>query len=270
MRQSELVFLKLGGSLITDKTRRETPRLDIIARVGLEIARALEACPNLRVVLGHGSGSYGHYAAQEHGVHRGHLKDWRGYAATSAVAQRLNRLVVDSLLERGVPVVSVQPSASALCRGGELIEMMVTPIEVLLDRGLVPLVYGDVALDEEQGCAIVSTEQILAYLAQRLCPSRMVVAGDVNGVFSADPQRDDEASHIPVVSSLNVDQVTRLLTASSCVDVTGGMAGKVRILFQLIESQPLLTIQLISGMREGAVEASLKGETGGEGTLLRL
>jgi len=269
LRSSELVFLKLGGSLVTEKSRRETPRLAIVERVSLEIAQALRDRPNLRLLIGHGSGSYGHYAAEEYGVHRGYLKDWQGYAVTSAAAQRLNRLVLDALLRRGIPVVSVQPSASVLCRNGELVEMAVLPVKMLLDRGLVPLVYGDVALDEEQGCAIVSTEQVFAYLAQSLYPDRMIIVGEVDGVLTADPRSDKAASTIPEISSLNVHRVADLLAGSRGVDVTGGMLGKVKVLFQLIESQRQLTVRLISGMREGAVEAALKGEAEGEGTLIR-
>jgi isopentenyl phosphate kinase len=56
----ELVFLKLGGSLITDKTRPYTPRLDILALLAEQIAAA-----NVRMVLGHGSGSCWHTAAKE-------------------------------------------------------------------------------------------------------------------------------------------------------------------------------------------------------------
>ena len=269
MRSSEVVFLKLGGSLITDKSRRETPRLGVIERLGQEIAQALDSRPSLRLVLGHGSGSYGHYSAQEYGVHRGHLEDWAGYAVTSAAAQRLNRVVTDLLLEKGVPVVSVQPSASVFCRGGKIVEMVVTPVEVLLNHGLVPLVYGDVALDGEQGCAIVSTEQVFAYLAKELRPHRMVVAGEIHGVFTADPRGDEGARPIPEISSLNVGRVMKLLTASHGVDVTGGMLGKVEVLFQLVKRERQLTIRLVSGLREGAVGAALRGEAEGEGTLLR-
>ena len=122
---SELVFVKLGGSLITDKLRYETPRLAVIARLAKEIQAALEAKPDLKLVLGHGSGSFGHFVADRYKVHEGHLKDWRGYVETAAAAQRLDRLVLDALLAEGVRAVNVQPSASARCHQGELIEMAV-------------------------------------------------------------------------------------------------------------------------------------------------
>ena len=51
----ELVFLKLGGSLITDKTQPYTPKLDIIEDAALQISTALRTQPDLRLVIGHGT-----------------------------------------------------------------------------------------------------------------------------------------------------------------------------------------------------------------------
>ena len=62
----ELVFLKLGGSLITDKTQAYTARLDKLADLATQIAHSLQTHPDLRLVLGHGSGSFGHTAAKKY------------------------------------------------------------------------------------------------------------------------------------------------------------------------------------------------------------
>ena len=53
---SRLTFLKLGGSLITDKTHPRTPRPESLARLASEIAAALGEDPALALILGHGSG----------------------------------------------------------------------------------------------------------------------------------------------------------------------------------------------------------------------
>ncbi|MEZ4718850.1 MAG: hypothetical protein R2851_22555 [Caldilineaceae bacterium] len=42
---AERIFLKLGGSLITDKRAPETPRLDVIHRLAAEIAAARPKYP---------------------------------------------------------------------------------------------------------------------------------------------------------------------------------------------------------------------------------
>lgn len=265
---SELVFVKLGGSLITDKRRSETPRPAVIQRLAQEIHTALELRPDLQLVLGHGSGSFGHFAAERFRVHEGHLKDWRGYAETGAVAQRLNRLVTDALLAEGVRAVSLQPSASARCHHGELMEMAIEPVVQLLKAGAVPLVYGDVALDDAQGCAIISTEQVLIYLAQALRPQRILMVGEVAGVFSGDPQRDTIVRLIPEISSRNYAEIEHMLTSSFGIDVTGGMFSKVRLLYQLVQDQPNLQVRIVTGRRNGVLQRTMTDPLYQEGTLL--
>lgn len=265
---SELVFLKLGGSIITDKRRYETPRSMVIARIAKELSAGLQARPDLKLLVGHGSGSFGHFVADKYHVHEGNLTDWHGYAETGAAAQRLNRLVIDALLAEGVPAVSLQPSASALCHDGELVEMALDPIVKLLQHGAVPLVYGDVALDDVQGCTIVSTEQILAFLARYLRPQRIIVVGEVPGVYSGDPQRDSIVRLIPEITSRNYQQVRQMLSTSFGVDVTGGMLSKVDTLFELIREQPNLTVRIITGRRNRLIEQVLLDPDLREGTLL--
>jgi isopentenyl phosphate kinase len=265
----ELVFLKLGGALITDKSREATAREEVIRRAAREIKEALEARPDLRLLVGHGSGSFGHFVAQRHGLLEEGPPNWRGYAETGAAAARLNRLVTDTFLAEGMSVVSIQPSASAHCWDGELIRMEIGPIELMLRHGLVPLVYGDVALDEMRGCTIISTEQIFAYLAHHLEPARIVLAGEVEGVFTADPLRDQSAQLIPEISHQNFDRVEHKLAGSHGVDVTGGMLTKVRVMYALVQEYPELKVQLISGRRPGMIKRALLEPDLDEGTTIR-
>ena len=76
-----LIYLKLGGSLITQKDKPETARLDVLERLTLEIARARKTRPELQLVLGHGSGSFGHVSAQRHGT-RGGVNSEAGWFAS--------------------------------------------------------------------------------------------------------------------------------------------------------------------------------------------
>ncbi len=265
----ELVFLKLGGSLITDKNKEATARERVIRRGAREIREVLEARPDLRLLVGHGSGSFGHFAAQRYGLLQAGPPNWQGYAETGAAAARLNRLVTDIFLAEGIPVVSIQPSASARCYSGELVFIETEPIEVTLRHHLVPLVYGDVALDEVRGCTIISTEQIFAYLAHHLEPARIVLAGEAEGVFTADPLRDESARLIPEISRHNLQQVKVMLTGSHGVDVTGGMLTKVQIMYALVQERPELKVQLISGQQRGMIKRALLELDLEEGTSIR-
>ena len=141
------IFLKLGGSLITDKRQPYTARHEVIGRLADETRQALDQNPHLGLRIGHGSGSFGHWAAKpystQEGVHS--PAQWRGYAKVAASASRLNRIVTDAFLKADVPVLSIQPSASAQCHAYGLESLNTWPIHRALTHGLVPLLYGDVA-----------------------------------------------------------------------------------------------------------------------------
>ena len=268
-KDRELIFLKLGGSLITDKRTPKVARQEVIHCAAQEVQRALAKKKSLSLVLGHGSGSFGHIPALKYGTREGATSPeaWRGYAETSSAASRLNQLVRDIFLEEGVGVVSCQPSASALCRGGKLIHLEMRPLHHLLAHDLIPIVYGDVAIDELWGSTIISTEEIFRYLARRLSPKCIVLAGQVGGVYTADPLLDESACLIGEISPRNFAQVERLLAGSHGIDVTGGMLSKVRSMYELVCEQPSLTVRVISGMRAGLIERVLLEDIG-EGTLI--
>jgi isopentenyl phosphate kinase len=267
---SELVFLKLGGSVITDKNRPFTARPEVIRRLGREIGQALAARSAMRLVVGHGSGSFGHVVGQKYRTREGivNAESWRGFAETAAAAARLNRLVTDLLLAEGIPVVSFQPSATARCRGGALVYFDTTPLRQVLEAELVPLVYGDVAVDAVQGFTIVSTEQIFDAIARELPPARIVLAGVVDGVYQADPLAQPGAVRYAEITADNWHEVETVLGGSHGTDVTGGMLGKVRDMIHLVQAQPHLQIRVISGEIPGNVASALADGDSRIGTLI--
>lgn len=263
-----MIFLKLGGSAITDKTREATARVEVIQRLAREVARARAARPGLELVIGHGSGSFGHYAAKKFNF--GAHGNWRAFAETGAAAARLARLVTDMFLAEGVPVVALPPSASARCREGELVELALAPIRAALAHNLVPLVHGDVAFDETREMTIVSTEMVFAYLAQHWQPTRIILAGVVDGVFTADPLTDPSAQLIREITPQMFPKIQAQLRGASGVDVTGGMLTKVQIMLALIERLPNLRVHIVNALRAGMIEHALVNDACEAGTLLRV
>lgn len=267
---TELVFLKLGGSLITDKASPQTARPEVIRRVAREIRAALDESRGLRLLLGHGSGSFGHPVASKFGIQEGlaDTDNWWGYAETAVVAARLNRLVSESCLAEGIPALPIQPSASSLCENGSLLHLEVTPLEKALRRRLVPVVYGDVSFDSAQGSAIISTEEIFAYLAPLLHPSRVILAAQVEGVFTADPLKEAGTRPLREITASELQEVETLLAGSAATDVTGGMLGKVRTMCRLIQDEPQATVRIISGEKPGLIREALLNRTREQGTLI--
>ena len=250
---SELVFIKFGGSLITDKRQRETPRQDVLQRLAKELQAAREADPTLRMVLGHGSGSFGHWEASRHDTQDGvrTAEAWRGFAQVSAAAARLNRLVTDTLLDAGVPVLSLQPSASALAESGKVVAWTLDPVRRALAQNLVPLIFGDVAFDRVQGGTILSTETLLAHLATKMHPQRVLLLGNAPGVL------DDGRELIPLITPETYPAIARFLRGSAHVDVTGGMADKVEQMLALVRRIPGLRVWILTGREPGNLYQAL-------------
>lgn len=264
MAGDELIFLKLGGSLITDKTAVESVRATRLERLAREISDVRRRRPEMRLVVGHGSGSFGHAAAATYGTRDGvhGAEQWMGFCQVSDAAARLNRIVCKALLDAGLPAVSLQPSASAICRDGAILELASDPVQVALDAGVVPLIYGDVAFDSQRGGTIISTEEVLAFLAKRLKPHLLLLAGDTDGVY------DSNGSVIQHVSNANIAQLRDALGGSAGTDVTGGMASKVRGMLRLAESSQGLSIRIISGTRSGNLKKVLLEPDQAAGTLI--
>lgn len=264
----DLVFLKLGGSVLTDKTRPEALDEGTLTRTAQALAQALAQPGAPRLLLGHGAGSFGHHWAQLYQTHRGVTDErgWEGVTRVSDAMGRLNRDVVGHLLAAGVRAVSVQPSASAVTEAGTLVEMALVPLTMFLAGGLVPVVHGDVIADRRQGAAITSTETIFAFLARGLHPRRIVLVGEV-GVFTADPHRDPTAVRIPLIDDSNIDRVLAQATGSHGVDVTGGMASKVRTMWDLVCVLDGLDVLLV-GPEPAAIAGALLGDAS-MGTMIR-
>ena len=268
---SHLDFLKLGGSLITRKAVPHTPRPEVLARLAQEIAAARRLQPERRLLLGHGSGSYGHVPARKYGTRLGVKtpEQWRGFTEVWRDANTLNRLVVDALLDAGLPAVSFPPSASVIARDGQVLTWDIAPIRAALEAGLLPVVQGDVIFDTVRGGTILSTEELFAHLAIRIHPARLLLAGIEPGVWSVYPPRIDRVSDaiIPEITPENLSVVLPALSGSQDTDVTGGMVSKVHQMLALVQALPDLEVRIFSGQQPGCLQEVLAG--GYDGTRIR-
>lgn len=260
-----LLFLKLGGSLITDKLMVEHAHLGVLERLANEVGRARRSMPQAALILGHGSGSFGHVAAARSGTHQGarSADEWRGFAEVSAAASRLNRIVLETFLASGISAVSFQPSASAQCEDGKIVELSVQPLRAALAAGLLPIVYGDVAFDSVRGATIISTETILSFLAAELRPEWILLAGETAGVM------DSAGTVVPLITWQNIAAVQPALGGSHGTDVTGGMVSKVQAMLDLATALPDTKVLIFSGFPPGAVENALLEPSSAGGTVIR-
>jgi isopentenyl phosphate kinase len=252
-----VTLVKLGGSLITDKSKNATLRPDVLARLASEVRATLEQKPGLALLIGHGSGSFGHFEAKKYGTIQGvdTQEQWHGFARVATVASELNYHVAKALQDVYVPVFRVQSSASAMTQQGIIQEMAIQPILNALKYHLVPLVYGDVAFDSELGGTIISTETLFSYLVSQLPVKRILLLGEVDGVY------DQQKHLIPYISPDNFSEIQAALGASEGVDVTGGMLSKVQAMLKLASQAPYPEIFILNGLIPNRLSDALLGKT---------
>ncbi len=252
-----LIFVKLGGSLITDKSKPYTTRDDVIKRLCKEIHEAREGKP---LLIGHGGGSFPHISASKYETHKGVIneKSWEGFVKVQNDAATLNRIIVSSLIEAGENAISTQPSASCFAKNDCIIEWYTKPIETSLSEGLIPVPYGDACLDLEKGCCIISTEEIFRFLSERLKPERIIMVGKTDGVL------DSKGNVIKEITKKNFKQIKKsLMSSDGIADVTGGMIHKVEKSLDMG-----VEIEIINGLKAGLLKRSLLGERG-LGTIIK-
>ena len=265
----ELVFVKLGGSVITDKAKPFTERKDVINRLATEIHSSQERT-GATLIVGHGGGSYPHVPAERYKTHLGIVgeESRMGSALVQDAASRLNRIVVNALLAAGEPAISVQPSSSALARDSRIIEWRLEAVKLMLASGLLPVPYGDVGVDLDKGFCILSTEEIFRFLAVQLKPSRVIIGSDVDGVYDSDPHLNPEATKRSLITPNNVGLILKSLGAATTVDVTGGMRSKVLKLLELVQEVDDVECEVLNLLVPGNLEDALNGERG-RGTIIR-
>jgi isopentenyl phosphate kinase len=247
-------MIKLGGSLITNKTIEKSIRQDVVQRISQELADVLPTVAE-PVIIGHGSGSFGHFAAKRHatvdGVHT--RQQWHGFAEVCLVAAELSQAIAAALFNAGLPVMRFQPSATLLCNDAVPQSMELTNLKEALRRGLIPLVYGDVSFDAQRGGTIASTEMIFTYLASALNVSEIFLVGEVDGVF------DQNGIVIPRITPSTLHHYHAALRGSEGTDVTGGMLTKVSDMVKLVTRLPHLSIHILNGLTPNAVHQALCG-----------
>ena len=257
--EDSIVVIKLGGSLLTNKRKPETARRKEIARLAEEISKARKKTGR-RVILSHGSGSFGHVAAEKFRLTEGFVDPSQrvGASITQASAARLNRIIVQALIDAGESPFVLAPSSFLTARLGRPVKGDTEGLKLALSRDLLPVVYGDVLLDSDLGVSIASTEAVLTYLIGRLLKQRFPIAraywlGDTDGVLAED------GSVIPTIQPDDLTSLRPLLGGAQGFDVTGGMRHRVETAAKLAEMGVLSWIA--NGTTPGLLGKALRGES---------
>ncbi|MDG6913850.1 MAG: isopentenyl phosphate kinase family protein [Nitrososphaerota archaeon] len=231
---------KLGGSVITDKSKPFSYRPDVVSALSEEIASS-----DQKVVVVHGGGSFGHVVAKQHGIgtDAGEAPAV-GVAQTRGAMYELNRMVCKTMLEFKLCPYPFSPYDAISRAGGASVSSW---LKGLLKEGLTPVTFGDVGL-APSGFRVISGDVIVQELAKTLEPERVVFALDVDGVY-------EENTRV-IIPELTAAKVRRMKVHEGD-DATGGMRLKLDMAAKIAAGGT--SAYFVSGYRRNEFSKALRG-----------
>ncbi len=251
-----LTVLKIGGSVITDKSKPYSIRRDIIKRIARELRPYLNS--NNRLILIHGGGSYGHHIVRMYNE-LNRKKDVNYYSTVTISMNELALKTAEILRLEGIPVTII-PS-HVLFRLNDKSEIESYNINVIIDhleRGIIPILYGDLVLGKD-GFPVLSGDDISWYLACKLKATRLLFATSVDGIYAGPVEESPIIEYIDCRNT-NIEETIRKLRRkdSSSIDVTGGIINKVIVARKYGCSN--MDVIIFNGLAEGNIRKALLGE----------
>ena len=224
-----LTILKLGGSILSDKNMPFSVKWDNLERIAMEIKNALDYYKNqnkeIKLILVHGGGAFGHPVAKKYlKVENGKkvfINMEKGFWDIQKAMRRFNNIVIDTLQSYDIPAISIQPSSFVVF--GDKLIFDTSAIKEMLKRDLIPVVHGDIVVDDNMGYKIISGDDIVPYLANELKADLILYATDVDGVLINNKP-------IKRIDEKNIDEILSYLSGSNSIDVTGGMRYKIEMI----------------------------------------
>ncbi len=213
-----MIVLKIGGSVITDKSPGAVnkAKFEEIERIAKDISENLGE----PLVLIHGVGSFGHPHVVKYGLRE--RKDVDGISITHLSCVSLNIIVCGYLRQFGLKPIPFHPMSTFKISEGA-VRFDFELVRDLAEDGFIPVMHGDMVYDEDRSrYVILSGDVIVAEVSKALNPDRIGFATDVDGVIV----------NGRVVEVLNRDMLPNISDAKDKEDVTGGMRGKVEVIFR--------------------------------------
>lgn len=213
------IVVKIGSSLLIDaQTRR--PTRDWLTAMAADLA-ALRARGREVIVVSSGSIALGRGRLPDLGAR---LEDKQ---AAASVGQSLLMAAWSAALEpHGLVAGQVLLTRDDTERRRRWLNARAT-VQALLAHGVVPIVNENDTVATEE-IRYGDNDRLAARAAQLARADLLVLLSDVDGLYTADPRRDANAAHLPLIESLTPDVVAMGEGANADAGVgTGGMATKL-------------------------------------------
>lgn len=248
-----MFIIKIGGSIITDKTKPQTFKQTIMDGLSKQIKKA-----GKKLILVHGAGSFGHILAEKYELNKGYKRydQIKGFSLTHEKVQTLNSYVLKSLHKSDVPAVSISPHSVVKLNNRKVERIDFQVFEEYLEKQFIPVTFGDVVLDKKLGFSICSGDLLIMTLAKYFKPEKIIFVIDEDGLYTSNPKIDKKAKLIEKAKAKDLEKLSTTLDKHA--DVTGGMRGKINVIKEI--SRNGFNTVLVNGNKPDRVYKLLVGE----------
>ena len=249
LAQARRVVVKIGSSLLIDPVTRAVAR-DWLASLAQDIA-ALRQQGREVIVVSSGAVALGRGRLN---TSPGRLQDKQ---AAAAVGQTLlMHAWEEALVPHGLITAQILLTRDDTERRRRWLNARAT-VEALLAHGVVPVVNENDTVATEE-IRYGDNDRLAARAAQLARADLLILLSDVDGLYTADPRRDPEARHLPLVETLSADILSMATGANTAAGVgTGGMATKLAAA-QIARSAGCATV-IASGLTLHPLKAVTEG-----------
>ncbi|MFX1302892.1 MAG: type 2 isopentenyl-diphosphate Delta-isomerase [Promethearchaeota archaeon] len=253
---NEIILLKLGGSILTDKNKPFSLREEILEKCLNQIIESKKP-----IILIHGGGSFGHPIAKKYQISQGLNKSVKdqiiGLSKTHETMNNFNSIIIKKLLDKGYPAISIQPSSIFIKDFNQINIKTIEPIEKLLELRIMPVLYGDIILSWDSYFSILSGDQIILKLCEKIQNfkiSKVIFAIEKDGIYIEDNGKTKLALKLKTKDLAEL----KLANLDQKIDVTGGIKGKLETIKEIINFN--IPVQIINGLKNKNILKALNNQ----------
>lgn len=216
-----ITIIKLGGSVITDKSVPFKILYDNISDIAEQIAKYGKR----NILLIHGGGSVGHYLVEKLKFNEKEAQDPKAISTIIYEMDNLTQAISKAFLEFGVPVVALQTHSFVfLDEKGIILDSKF--VLNWLKKGLIPILKGDVILGYDGVARVISGDVLISELAKLDEVKRVIMCFDQDGIIDKDGN---------VIKQLSLkSNFEELIWPTNKYDVTGGLKAKLKAMAPIV------------------------------------
>ena len=261
----KIIIVKLGGSLITDKTQPLSVNMEVVQNLSDQI-RQFYSETSYSLIIVHGGGSFGHPIAEKFKIHQGYnpaIKDQiEGLIQTHSLMKNLNQICINALTKEGLCTYSISPSNVFLKKKEGLKFNGRDLIVELLTHRIIPVLFGDILFVQSNNFQILSGDTIITELCRSLGTDsiqKIIFTTDEDGIYQKDALNDD----FNLVTQITAKEFLKINFESfdekpAISDVTGGMKGKFHEIQKIVQLG--IPVEILNGQSPNLLYQALKNQ----------